>query len=827
MQFGTVLPESHRNDGLSSAEASRLLQRYGRNDLVPAPKSGELIAWILRLIADPMVVLLAIAGTTYLAFGDRFDAIIVAVALLPIFAVTGVLEYRSDRALERLKGTAPPRARVVRDGNTLQIPAWQVVPGDRLLLREGDVIAADGQVLETRRLLVDESALTGESLPVEKRPSGREASVSAGTVVRSGRALAIVERTGSSTEYGRIARTLGALHGQSTPIERSIHRIVVQVGIGVVFACALVVGVQRWHGDSWAVALIAGVSLAMAAIPEELPMVYTLYLALGAWRLAKDQALVRRLSGVETLGSTTVICVDKTGTITYGKLAVQSVAATTSSSKDAVLAAAAMASDAASGDPIDAAILAACASPLNPSDREVELPFDPERRYSAAIWKRRSSRVFVAKGALEALLRECPCDETERLSAFHDAEAARGARILAVAEGVVQTADLQAAWTGAHVIGLIALGDSVRPAAVKAIAECRQAGIRFVMITGDHPATARAVAAAAGLDANTIVSGESELASWSDEALSAKIAEIDVFARVRPEQKLRIVRALHANRDVVAMTGDGTNDALALREADIGIAMGESGTEVARSAADLILLDDDVTTVVRAVADGRRIFHNLRHAFTYLVAFHAPLLFSAFCLPLIGAPIFLLPIHLIWLELVVHPTSALVFENDPPQKDLMRTPPRNPSLGLLQRHDWMRTLGLGGVLAITVVALFAMALRAGLSSDAARAVGIIAMMSGQIALVFVERAGDRPIFKVPLRGNRAVLPIVLATVFFLVFAVYWTPMARALHLLPIPPLLALAASAAGCASVLWLEPLKLSSEDARRSRYGIKSARKR
>ncbi len=815
MDPGAASPEECRYKGLSSAEASLLLQRYGRNDLTPARKSGELLTWILRLIADPMVILLAIAGATYIAFGDRFDATVVGIALLPIFAVTGILEFRSDRTLERLKTSAPPRARVVRDRIESQVPAWQVVPGDILLLREGDVIAADGHLLEARRLLVDESALTGESLPVEKRPGGAVASIFAGTVVRSGRAIAIVERTGPNTEYGRIARALGALHAQTTPIERSIHRIVFQVGIGVVFACALVVAVQRWHGDSWAIAVIAGVSLAMAAIPEELPMVYTLYLALGAWRLAKDQALVRRLSSVETLGSTTVICVDKTGTVTYGKLAVQSVIATRSSSEGAVLMSAAMASDVASGDPVDLAILTAYTSPLDAGDRELELPFDPETRYSAAIWKRDSGNVLVAKGAFEALLQNCRCDETERLSAFHDAEAARGARILAVAEGVVQTTNLPEAWKSARLIGLIALGDSVRPAAVDAIAECRRAGIRFVMITGDHPATAQAVAAAAGLDTGTIVSGESELASWSDAMLNARIAEIDVFARVRPEQKLRIVRALHAHGDVVAMTGDGTNDALALREADIGVAMGESGTEVARAASDLVLLDDDVTTIVRAVADGRRIFHNLQHAFTYLVAFHAPLLLSAFLLPLIGAPIFLLPIHLIWLELIVHPTSALVFENDPPEKDLMRVPPRHPSSGLLQRRDWLRTLALGSVLAATVIALFALALHAGLSSDAARAAGIIAMMSGQIALVFVERAGGRPIWCVPVRGNRAILPIVLGTAVVLILAVYWVPMAQALHLEALSPVLALTAAAAGCASVLWLQPLSVLGRRAR------------
>jgi P-type Ca2+ transporter type 2C len=795
--------------GISSGEAALRLERYGRNDLAPERESGALLTWLLRLLGDPMVILLAIAGITYGLLGDTFDAVVVAVALLPIFAVTGILEYRSDRALERLRTTAPPRARVARDGRAIAIPASHVVPGDVLLVREGDVIAADARLLEASRLLVDEAALTGESLPVEKSVAGSNAAeLLAGTIVRSGRGAALVERTGGHTEYGRIARTLGRLTTQRTPIERSIHRIVFQIGIAVVAACALVVAVQRWHGDSWAVAAIAGISLAMAAIPEELPMVYTLYLALGAWRLAKDRALVRHLSSVETLGSTTVICVDKTGTLTYGRLAVESLIAAEGVLDSDVLVTAAMAADPNSGDPLDAAIFAANAGAVDMTQRELEVPFDPDRRYAAAIWRSAASHLLVTKGAYETLLPRCGSDGVDALTAFHDAATARGARVLAVARGTLAQADAKAAGTAPlQLVGLIAFADPVRTAAVQAIAECRAAGIRFVMITGDHPATARAIARACGLHAESVASGETDLRSWSDAQLQARIASIGVFARVRPEQKLRIVRALHAAGEIVAMTGDGTNDALALREADIGIAMGEGGTEIARAAADLVLLDDDVTTIVRAVADGRRIFGNLRHAFSYLVAFHAPLLLSAFLLPLLGAPILLLPIHLICLELIVHPTSALVFENDPPPSDLMSRPPRSPHAGLLRRDDWTRAIALGSVLALVVIVVFALAMRSGLSVDAARAAALVAMIAGQIALVFVERAGTRGIWAVGLRGNPAILPIVGGTAAALALAILWTPLGEALHLHTIPPVVALIACAAGCAAVLWMQPL--------------------
>ncbi len=809
-----------RHAGLSSAEAEKALRQFGPNDLVPPRKAGSLWAWFVRLIADPMVILLGVAGVTYTVLGDRFDAVVVAVALIPIFAVTAVLEFRSDRALERLSALSPPRARVRRDGRDVDVPARNVVPNDVLLLREGDVIAADAEVLETSRLLVDESALTGESLPVEKRvEAGSQSKILAGTVVRSGRAVALVRRTGLQTEYGSIGRTMGEIGVRRTPIERSIHRVVFQVGIGVVIACGFVIGIDRWHGDPWATAMIAGVSLAMAAIPEELPMVYTLYLALGAWRLAKDNALVRHLSSVETLGSTTVICLDKTGTLTFGELAVDQILAAQANGSEHVLQIAAMASDVSSGDPLDIAILEACPQRSGIA-REFELPFDPGRRYAAAIWRIGARRVFAVKGAYEVLIARCGAVDRRAFDKFVDEEGSKGARVLAVAEADAGSIDAQAAESAPlNLVGLIALADRVRPAAIEAIADCRRAGIRAMMITGDHATTARAVAIACGLAAGAVASGEDDLRAWSDDELNARIGTIDVFARVRPEQKLRIVRALHANGDVVAMTGDGTNDALALREADIGVAMGRGGTEVARAAADLVLLDDDVTTIVRAVADGRRIFHNLRHAFSYLNSFHAPLLVSAFVLPLAGAPIMLLPVHLIWLELIVHPTSALVFENDPPDAGLMTDPPRVPSSSLLGRGDWVRALSNGATLALAVMATYLVTLHAGLSGDTARSAGIVAMIAGQIMLVFVERAGWKPIWRVPITGNPAILPVVLGTLASLALAILWTPLAEALHLGPIPLGIVAIAASTGCISVLWMQPLLA----LRQRRIGVSS----
>ena len=785
--------------GLSEEDARLRLRAFGPNVLVPRKSRTSLWTWTYRLVFDPMVLLLAVAGGTYAILGDRFDAVIVGIALLPIFLVTAVLEYRSDRALEQLNAIAPPRASVIRGGHEQRIAAQDVVPGDVLVLREGEVIAADAEVLETTRLLVDESTLTGESLPVEKYPDA-DARALAGTVVRAGYAVALVHETGGHTEYGRIGRKLATLRPAQAPIERAIHRIVFQVGIAVAVICVLVVAIGRLHGDAWPIAVIAGVSLAMAAIPEEMPMVYTLYLALGAWRLAKDNALVRRLSSVETLGSTTVICVDKTGTLTYGTLSVQSVFAAEGFTENDVLQYGALASDERTGDPIDRVFLAFADSAKFESSDRVCVPFDPARRYSASSWYEAGVQRIAAKGAYEALRGDASTEGAGAAQQFLLAAARRGARIIAVAraQGKLEDASFE-------LVGLVALADPVRESAREAVARCRAAGMRLVMITGDHPETAAAVAQQAGLRSDTIATG-ADLMFWTEAELESRIDRVDVFARIRPEEKLRIVRALHARGEVVAMTGDGTNDALALRESDIGVAMGKGGTEVARAAADLVLLDDDVTTIVRAVADGRRIFANLRHAFSYLNAFHAPLLLSALVLPLLGAPLLLFPVHLIWLEIIVHPTSALVFENDPARADLMTVPPRNPRAPLIAASDWQRALTLGISLALAVLAIYLLLLREGMPESSARSAAIVTMIVGQTFLVFVERAGTRPLWSVPVHTNRSIVPVVLLTLASLAAGIMIPPLAAALHLAPIPWLTAAIACGAGAVAVLWTQP---------------------
>ena len=785
--------------GLTQFEAAAALARHGPNSIAETHERPTLLAWVLRVTTDPMAVLLMVAAVTYILVGDRADAIISTVALLPIVAVSVILEGRADAALAKLRVLSAPRALVVREGIEREIRAEDVVPGDLLVLHAGDIVAADAKLIEGR-VSIDESALSGESIPVEHLPDDDPA-IAAGTAVTGGHGDAIVTETGARTRYGRIAALLQDIKPPRTPIERAIRSLVIRMGVGVLVVCAAIVLVERGHGASWSIALIAAVSLGMAAIPEELPMVYTLYLALGAWRLSRDNALVRRLASVETLGSTTVICVDKTGTLTFGRVEISESVPLGTTTQDELLATAVLASDALGADPLDAAFARAVATdPRTTATLLEDIPYDAHRRYAARRWRVANDEVYAIKGAFETIALLVQDGDVTVARAENERLAAAGMRVLAVARA--QRGD------ALHLLGLVAFRDPMRPDVPAALADCRSASVRVVMITGDHPATASAIARDAGFgdDASRVVTGE-QLDATSATDLPKLVDGARVFARTHPEQKLAIVRALRSLGETVAMTGDGTNDALALKEADIGIAMGDRGTEVARESAGLILLDDDVSTIVHAIRNGRRIFDNLRRAFGYLVGFHAPLLVAAIALPLLGLPLLLQPVHLVWLELIVHPTSSLVFESDEADDDVMRRPPRPQSEGIMRRIDWMRATILGLTLAFAVVALYAWALHAGYATTVARAAALVAMLVGQTILIFVQRSPNRP-FWFGTRPTRTAWWLASGALASLALGIEFPPLAAILHLAAPPIPLALAAAGIGAVTTVWWEPFK-------------------
>lgn len=800
---------------LLEREAEERLERFGPNVLVPHARHRGLV-WIARFLIDPMVVLLLVAGITYFMLGDRFDGAVAIGALVPIFLVTAVLEGRSERALAALKMLSMPTARVRRGARDCVIDARNVVPGDLIRVQEGDVFVADALLVSGSALVVDESALTGESHPVVKEPG--TGTLLAGTSLRSGRGEAIVTETGAATKYGRIGMLMSEMHVGPTPIERVIRRLVWQIGVAVVAMCAAVVVVEHGHGARWPAAVIAGVSLAMAAIPEELPIVYTLYLSLGAWRLSNQRALVRRLASVETLGSANVVCVDKTGTLTYGRLELTTIWRVPGVDEATFLRAAVLACEPTPFDPLDQAIVrfaearSVDVAILDRATPNPRYPFDPAHRRITHVWNDGNGANIVTKGAVETIVALCGVGEAQRAGIMqtNDAFARTGMRVIALAQGVHSRATGNRAQDeeGLTFLGLLAFNDPIRADVPQAIDACARAGITVIMITGDYPITAEASARALNLNSARTVTGD-QLDGMHDTELVAALSDARVFARIAPDQKLRIVRALHARGDVVAMTGDGTNDALALREADIGVAMGERGTDVARSAADLILLDDNFTTIVRAIEGGRRIFRNLRRAFRYLFAFHAPLIISAVAIPFFGVPLLLLPIHLVWLELIVHPTSALVYENDPGgAEDLMTEPPRGRASNLLRHKDWIRPLTLGIGLTAGCLAVYLLDLRNGYSAEVARGMALATMLTGQMLLVLTERSTRLPVWRQSFRDNRRLLPILAGTVAMMAFMLYVPALANTFRVAP--PTVAHLCEALLVAALctLWSEPFK-------------------
>ena len=818
------------SSGLSSSEAAERLARHGPNVIVPDARSARLRRW-LGPLADPMVALLLVAAPTYLLIGETADAIVAFAAIVPIAAVGWSLEARAERTLAQLRRLSAPHARVVRDGAELRIPADDVVVGDLVWVHEGDVVPADARVVELTQLLVDEASLTGESLPVAKALSSSaehddeddESMIWAGTTVLAGRALAEVTATGTETRYGRIGVLVAEVRRHLTPLQRALTRLVRLLAVIAVLFCVAVMVAELARGRGWGAAIIAAVSLAIAAIPEEFALVYGLYLALGAWRLTRDRALVRHLPAVETLGSTTVICVDKTGTLTEGRLSVGASATIdhTPGAERRLWEAAVLACEPDPFDPLDVAIVEAAmvrgidVDALRRNELVQDWPFDPVTKHLTHLWRMDDgTHRVVAKGAVEGFVHRAASGlpGLDQLQAEHQRLAADGMRVIAVGGGPSEGPsddDRATDEQPLELLGVIGFADPVRAGVDEALEQCRTAGVRVVMITGDHPATAHAVAEElhlphTGPDGDRIATG-ADLDAADVEALAELVAGTNVFARTRPEQKHLLVEGLHHQGEVVAMTGDGVNDAPALRAADIGVAMGDRGTDVARSAATMVLLDDNFATIVTAIRDGRRIYDNLSRAFAYLIAFHPPLLLAALVVPLLGEPLLLLPVHLVLLELVLHPVVSLVFQADPADDDVMARPPRTAghSLDLAAlRHPY----AIGTLLAGAVIALYLVALGRW-PEEQARAAAFAAILVSQPLLVLSSRSPERPVWRTPLRPTRELVGAMSAIAVVTVAAVYLPVSNDLLSLEPFPAHGWLAVALTAC-SVLVIEPVK-------------------
>ncbi|WP_315798773.1 cation-translocating P-type ATPase [Bradyrhizobium sp. SZCCHNRI3043] len=777
-------------NGLSAAEAARRLTAEGFNEL---PQTGK--RSILRLVADvlkePMLLLLLAGGGIYLALGDAAEAMLLGVFASASVFITIVQEARTERVLESLRDLSSPRALVIRDGERIRIAGREVVHGDLIVLAEGDRVAADAVLRECDDLLTDESLLTGESVPVRKRPAPAEpidtpAAAAGGDdqpfvfssslVVRGG-GIAEVTATGPHTAIGRIGQSVTALETETPRLRQQTRRLVLAFAIGGGIVVAITVVLYAVYRGGWLEGILAGIALGMSMLPEEFPVVLTVFLAMGAWRISQARVLTRRASAIESLGAATVLCTDKTGTLTQNRMMVArlvlpdgSVLQPATATPDAIappfrdlVATAVLACDPQSHDPMEKALHALGADATAGATLQRRYGLRPDLLAMTNVWSRDGAGLVAAKGAPEAIASLCGVDggELAALQARVETLAAEGLRVLGVA---------QASWSGEALPdiqqdfafsfrGLVGFADPLRPEVKDAVAECRSAGVRVIMITGDYPATATAIARQAGIDPERVIAGP-ELADLDDDALALAARVPTAFARIMPEQKLRIVTALKADGEIVAMTGDGVNDAPSLKAAHIGIAMGGRGTDVAREASAIVLLDDDFGSIVKAIRLGRRIYDNLRKAMSFILAVHFPIAGLAL-LPLVtGLPLLLGPVHIAFLEMIIDPVCSLVFEAETEESDIMRRPPRDPQEPLLPR-PLVLWGALQGILAmLTTGGVLLLAHRNGMPDDELRALVFFTLVSVIVSLIFVNRSFSSSLREALLRPNRMLLLVI-------------------------------------------------------------------
>jgi P-type Ca2+ transporter type 2C len=820
--------------GLSAVEARARLASEGPNTLAVA-RRRDTLAIALSVVREPMFLLLIAGAVLYLLLGNVREALVLAASIVVVTAITVVQERKAERALEALRDLSSPRAVVVRDGREERIAGAEVVRGDLIVLAEGDRVPADARLLAANDLMVDESLLTGESVPAVKRAGGdpgeRDARVYSGTLVVKGHGRAEVAATGARAEFGRIGTSLAALGTEKTALERETGRIVRFIAAFAVALSVLLAGFyMATRGDPLS-GVLAGITLAMAILPEEFPVVLTVFLALGAWRIARRGVLTRRMPAIEMLGAATVLCVDKTGTLTENRMTVveaydgagwRPLEAAPVPALGPLLDAAAFACELHPFDPMDRAVLAAAerAHPETAQRRaewklERDYPFGADFLAMCHAWRSPSGEGrVVVKGAPETVLPLCELDAGARSAALAEAAAAaaRGVRLLAVAE----TPWREAQWAEApsdyrfRWLGFVALADPLRASVPEAVALCRRAGIRVVMITGDHAATARAIAHQAGIPVESGVLTGADIARLDDARLAEAARRVCVFARILPEQKLRLVAAYKADGEVVAMTGDGVNDAPALKAAHIGVAMGRRGTDVAREAAALVLLEDDFGSIVDTVRLGRRIYANIRNAMVYLLSVHVPIAGMSFLPLAFGWPMLIFPVHVVFLEFVIDPACSIVFEAEKSEADAMERPPRDPDEPLFSARMLVSSLALGAaVLAVTCLA-YGWAAASGRSEGEVRGFGFATIVFGNLALILASRARGSTIVATLARPNRALWWVMAGTLGALAAALYVPAIADIFRFGSLAALDVAAALAAGTAAVLLAEGLKLA-----------------
>lgn len=840
----TIDLKSEKYKGLTNDQVQEKQRREGLNEL-PSSKPKNLFAIAWGVVKEPMFLLLVACGALYLILGDVQEGLMLLGFVFVIMGIEFYQEKKTEKALDALKDMASPRALVIREGIEKRIAGRDVVTDDLVVLQEGDRVPADATVLYSVNLMADESLLTGESVPVRKsewngtdkntHPGGDDLPfVYSGSMIVQGNGIVKVTAIGSNTEIGKIGKALDSVVEEPTKLKTEMAILVKRLAIIGILLCILVIVVYTLTRGDLLKGFLAGITLAMAMLPEEFPVVLTIFMALGAWRMSKKNVLTRKPSAVETLGSATVLCTDKTGTLTQNKMTVTRLYNgenfhTVSKSN---------------GFPdefheiIEYGILSSQTNPFDPMERaitnmgeaylqnteHIHTDWQMVKEYPLSKDLLAMSRVFTnhekhrqtiaTKGAPEAIFELChlSTDEIAKYSAAVAEMASAGLRVLGVAKSLIGNKNLPDVQHDFdfEFIGLIALLDPIRENVPAAVKECYQAGIRVIMITGDYPVTAVNIAREIGLKNHAVSISGPELQEMTEEELAGRIKDVNVFARVVPEQKLKIVNALKRNREIVAMTGDGVNDAPALKAANIGIAMGEKGTDVAREASSLVLMDDNFASIVGAVKMGRRIFDNLQKALGYIFAIHVPIA-GLSLIPVFVAdwPLLLWPVHIVFLELIIDPACSIIFEAEKEEKNVMNRPPKDinePFFGA--KKIWLSCSQGLGILAI-VFAVYFIGLKMGYSEQEDRALAFTTLIAANIAVILSNRSWTRNIFQILGTSNKTVKWVVGGAAFFLILILNVPFLLELFQFEKISLVESLICIAAGFSSIVWFELYKV------------------
>jgi P-type Ca2+ transporter type 2C len=848
--------ESTMLQGLTEQEARERLAVDGYNEL-PGAKKRTFLHILLEVICEPMFLMLIACGALYLFLGDQEEAMMLMVFVAVIIGITFYQEQKTERALDALRDLSSPRALVIREGRQQRIAGREVVHDDIVLISEGDRVPADVVLLAGSNVSVDESLLTGESIPVRKkiwngrlemgRPGGDDQPfVYSGSMVVKGQGVTQVRATGIRTEIGKIGKALQVLHPENTNLQQETGKIVrnfAMIGLAMCVVVVVVFGLTR--GD-WLHGFLAGITLAMATLPEEFPVVLTIFLALGAWRISQRHMLTRRVPAVEMLGAATVLCTDKTGTLTQNRMTVTHLMV---NNKLLEVELTQRSLPESFHELVEFGILGTPVDPFDPMEKAIqelggrtlvntehlhadwnlmrEYPLSEKLLAMSHVWRSTRRRTFViaAKGAPEAIADLCHFDsvQMDALRGQINQMADQGLRMLGVAKAEFTPVDLPAAQHDFEFkfIGLLGLADPIRPEVPGAVKECYDSGIRVIMITGDYPGTAKNIARQIGLKPlDDIITG-AELDVMSNDELRERIRRTCIFARVAPEQKLRIVGALKANGEVVAMTGDGVNDAPALKAAHIGIAMGGRGTDVARESAALVLVDDNFASIVAAVRMGRRIFDNLKKAMAFIFSVHIPIAGISLIPVLFKLPLALLPVHVLFLELIIDPACTVVFEMEDDELDIMQRPPRKLEAPLFDRSMVLSGLIQGlGILAV-VAGVYVFALNQNLGEGEARMFAFVSLVIGNLGLIFANRSRTLSIIQSLHIPNKALWWVSGSALFFLTLVLTIPALRDVFQFAPVHRWEVVLMIMSGLCSILFAESVKI--EPIRRYIFADKS----